>query len=333
MNSDLMRIVWLVLILFMSNNLKLGARPLEINLFSEMNGKGLEADQKVMEKVLTELGHHVHCRYLYEPVLDSSHVDVNIFFQVIPEPWLPYASHNWLIPNPEWYTQEKELLNKVDLILCRTKEVERIFDLLNLETYFLGFTSVDCYKPEYPKNFSQLFHLCGQNRQKGTLPIVNLWQRNPTLPFLVMVEQIHLGQFFSNLDNFYLVSQRVDEPTLRRLQNTSGIHLCPSETEGFGHYIMEAMSSGAIVVTTNAPPMNEFITDERCLVDFESFAPERLGIKYYVSSDALEKTLHILASIPIDEKRRMGWNNRINFLKREAEFKENMRRLLLEITE
>ncbi|CUI16668.1 putative glycosyltransferase [Candidatus Protochlamydia naegleriophila] len=329
----LMGIVWVVMLFCMPNSLKLHARPLEINLFSEKNGKGLESDQKIMEKVLAELGHHVHCRYLYEPAINPSNVDVNIFFQVIPEQWLPYASHNWFIPNPEWYTQEKGLLDRVDLILCRTREVERIFRSLSLETYFLGFTSVDCYKSEYQKNFSQLFHLCGQNRQKGTLPLVNLWQQNSTLPLLVLVEQIHLGQSFPNSNNLYLISQRVEEPTLRFLQNTSGIHLCPSETEGFGHYIMEAMSSGAVVVTTNAPPMNEFITDERCLVDVESSAPERLGVKYYIGSAALEKTLQKLASIPIHEKRRMGWDNRINFLKKEAEFKENLSRLLLQIGE
>ncbi len=330
MNHYLLRII-IVLIFCLPNTLKANVKPLEINLFSEMNGKGLEVDQKIMDKALTELGHHVHCRDLYEPVMDSTHVDVNIFFQVIPEPWLPNATRNWFIPNPEWYTQEKALLDKVDLILCRTKEVERIFRSLNFETYFLGFTSVDCYNSDYQKNFSQFFHLCGQNRQKGTLPIIDLWQRNSSLPLLVMVERIHLDTLFSDSSNLRLISQRVDEPTLRFLQNTSGIHLCPSETEGFGHSIMEAMSVGAVVVTTNAPPMNEFITDKRCLVDFESSASERLGVKYCVDSEALDRTLQNLASIPAHEKQKMGLNNRVNFLKKRSKFKENLKRLLLQI--
>ena len=36
---------------------------------------------------------------------------------------------------------------------------------------------------------------------------------------------------------------------LREIQNANLFHLCPSETEGFGHYIVEALSVGAIVLT------------------------------------------------------------------------------------
>ncbi|KAJ3126874.1 hypothetical protein HK100_010034 [Physocladia obscura] len=48
---------------------------------------------------------------------------------------------------------------------------------------------------------------------------------------------------------------------LRRLQLASGVHVCPSEQEGFGHYINEARALSALVITTNHPPMNEFIVD------------------------------------------------------------------------
>ena len=46
--------------------------------------------------------------------------------------------------------------------------------------------------------------------------------------------------------------------TLRALYNSRLFHLCPSEYEGFGHYIHEALACGAIVVTSDLPPMNEF---------------------------------------------------------------------------
>lgn len=38
------------------------------------------------------------------------------------------------------------------------------------------------------------------------------------------------------------------------------IHVCASEREGFGHYINEARAAGALVVSTDHPPMNELIT-------------------------------------------------------------------------
>jgi hypothetical protein len=37
-----------------------------------------------------------------------------------------------------------------------------------------------------------------------------------------------------------------------------GVHLCLSSKEGFGHYLNSARASGALVVVTDHPPMNEF---------------------------------------------------------------------------
>lgn len=39
------------------------------------------------------------------------------------------------------------------------------------------------------------------------------------------------------------------------------VHVCPSSREGFGHYINEARSVGALVVTIAAGPMNELVQD------------------------------------------------------------------------
>ena len=44
--------------------------------------------------------------------------------------------------------------------------------------------------------------------------------------------------------------------------NRCAVHLCPSSYEGFGHYINEARSVGAFIVTTNAQPMNELVTPD-----------------------------------------------------------------------
>jgi hypothetical protein len=48
---------------------------------------------------------------------------------------------------------------------------------------------------------------------------------------------------------------------IRRLQAASGVHICASEREGFGHYLNEARGAGALVISTDHPPMNEMVQD------------------------------------------------------------------------
>ncbi|MGK5595299.1 MAG: glycosyltransferase [Parachlamydiaceae bacterium] len=304
---------------------------LTVNVFTWRNGEGLEADQKIISRVLEEQGHLVYCKDLYSVPENPEKVDLNIFFQVIDNNWLPYAKANYFVPNPEWYYQEISLLKEVDLILCRTKEVERIFKDLNLPTYYLGFTSRDCYLPEVQKDFSVFFHLGGSQGYKGTAPLVSLWLHQPTFPSLVLIKQNWvLKEPCPN--NLHWVPERLDEPTLRFFQNVCGVHLCLSETEGFGHYLMEAMSAGSVVITTNGPPMNEFITDERCLVPYEKTGSKYLGINYYINASLLEITLRSFFNLSIDERKEIGRVNRENYLQRTREFKSNLARLMQALT-
>jgi hypothetical protein len=47
---------------------------------------------------------------------------------------------------------------------------------------------------------------------------------------------------------------------IRALQSRLPLHLCVSEREGFGHYLNEARAAGALVITTDHPPMSELVT-------------------------------------------------------------------------
>lgn len=298
---------------------------LKFNILSELNGKGLEADQKILSRALKELGHQVYLGNIYDEP-PTSEVDINIFFQSINPSWLPYASLNWFIPNAEWYTQDLELLDLIDLVLCRTQETQRIFENLKLKCFFLGFTSHDCYLSHIKKDFSLFFHLAGGSEQKGTQPIVDSWLRNSSFPLLIILK--HFCTVRPRQANLHWITHRVEEPTLRDLQNSCGIHLCLSETEGFGHYIMEALSTRAVVVTVDAPPMNEFIKDPRCLVPFKACSPQLLGTNYYVDPVQLEVVINNLKELPIKELRRIGLENRAMYLKKTYQFTNSLKKLI-----
>ncbi len=303
------------------------AFSLNIHLFSEKNGKGLEVDQKILAHFLENLGHEVSCFGLCEEVPSSFPVDINIFFQVINLARCSHATANWFIPNPEWYYQGLEELAAIDLILCRTKEVERIFQGLNKKTYLLGFTSRDCYRPDIPKNFSAFLHVAGTSDQKGTPAILSVWSRTPSFPPLTLIKH-HSSSPFPEQENVHWIHYRLEEEALRELQNQCGIHLCLSETEGFGHYLMEAMSTGAVVITTDAPPMNEFMTDRRCLVPAFRSRPQCLGINYYVHAGSLKETLHRLRKLSLEDLQAIGRENREIYLKKTEEFKQRLVLLL-----
>ncbi len=307
-------------------------RPLKINVFSINNGVGLEAQRKLMRKALESLGHIVHDREYNEmPTLLNlySLADINIFMEIICPQWLPYAKLNWLVPNPEWYVQDLALLNKIDLALCFTHEAERIFREMGINAYFSGFTSFDCYHSGIEKNFSRYLHVAGKSTMKGTPAIADLWKTDRSLPQLTVICHWWERPFFQ--ENLEWISTKIPENRLRHLQNHCGIHLCPSETEGFGHYIMEAMSAGAVVVTTDAPPMNEFITDKRCLVPYQKIDQRYLATRYFIAPEDLEKTIRDLRSLPESELKKIGENNRAMYLQKTQEFQANLERLLNQV--
>lgn len=304
-----------------------GITPLNIRIFSENNGYGLEADQKILKDALERLGHSVEVLYYRNVSVHASKIDVNIFFEKINPKWFNKARYNWFIPNPEWYFQPQNFLKRLSLILCRTKEVERIFNSLHLKTYYLGFTSRDCLQIGIPKDFSIFFHLAGGAIQKGTNTIVDIWANDDQLPLLILLKQLHYSHI-PELDNLSLITEHLPEEDLRVFQNKCGFHLCPSETEGFGHYIVEAMSAEAVVITTDAPPMNEFIKDKRCLVSYNSTAQKHLGTNYYVDPVELKNTIINLMHLPQSELEEIGRKNREHYLQKTEDFYNRLELLL-----
>jgi len=298
--------------------------PLKIHIFCEANGKGLEKDRNILKESLESLNCIVDCFENNVQVLVSD-CDVNIFVQHINPNQIPSAKHNWFIPNPEWCFDDITLLESMDLILCRTREVERIFKNLNLNTYFLSFTTKDRYVENIKKQHQRYLHVAGSSEYKGTRAIITAWEQQNRFPYLTILK---MNIMPLNSTNLKIINRYVSQERVIRLQNECLIHLCPSETEGFGHYIMESMSAGAVVLTTNAAPMNEFIEDKRCLIPYEKTSSQRLATLYYVGVSDIEKHIYKFKQLPIDELLKIGKSNRERYLKISKTFNENLKNLI-----
>lgn len=300
---------------------------LNITIYSRQNGAGLEKDQKILADALQELGYQIRCKdYKFFDPSKEIYSDINIFFERIPKNFMSFASINWFIPNPEWFfPSDEESLKTVDLILCRTCEVERIFQSLQMNTFYLGFSSIDCFDSSIQKDFSK-YILLGSNMQKGTSTVVKAWISNPNFPFLFA--RVPKSMEKINSPNMLIFPNPLEEAKLRELQNQCGVHVCISETEGFGHYIMEAMSTGGVVITTDAPPMNEFIKEKRCLVPYQRSSIKGLGINYYADRIQFEQTIKNIMNLSKEELLEIGKMNRESYTKKSQEFKENLKELM-----
>jgi hypothetical protein len=151
------------------------------------------------------------------------------------------------------------------------------------------------------------FHLAGRSANKGTATLMATWRRHPGWPRLTVLQSPRSAGEVVRAPN---IDHRVDyipDAELRRIQNAHRFHLCPSETEGFGHYLVEAMGIGAVVTTLDAPPMNEMITPARgALIPYSSTGRQSLATTYFYEGTALEAAIQRLLETPDAELERMG---------------------------
>ena len=111
----------------------------------------------------------------------------------------------------------------------------------------------------------------------------------------------------STAANIRFMRGYLDDEALRVLQNSHRFHLCPSEAEGWGHYIAEAMSVGAVTLTSDAPPMNELIDAERgLLIGGHSGRRQNLTYLYCFDDQALEAAVERALSLSEPQLVAMG---------------------------
>lgn len=307
--------------------LDLPLEALKVNIISKdlLNAAGKEVDAILLKTELENQGHAVRL-FDYRKENELTDADINIFLAQFNLDYFPKAKLNWLLANPDFYVAKIKELKQFDLILCKTEESLRIFQSLGQPCYYLGFTSKDCYQSHFSKDYSKFIHVAGKSVMKGTEEVYSAWIKHPELTKLTLIKR--RGPQMMSVKNIKLITRRVSENYLLKLQNRSGIHICPSKTEGFGHYIMEAMSAGCVVVTTDAPPMNEFIKDKRCLAGYSHTDQHNLSTIYIVDEEKLVNTVKALQLLSIKELEEIGEDNRKEYLRRKAEFKQNFRKLM-----
>jgi len=249
--------------------LALSKKIIKINIITHNNQYGLSNDIKLLINNLKKSfydKYQIAFNFVNFYMNRCPEADINIFLEIVNGPMTKKAKYNIFVPNQEWFYKHWEVyLDCYDMILCKTHHTYRMFSKfvkehqLNTEVKYISWSSIDRYYPNIKKDYKKILHLCGRSIYKNTQLTINAWK--PTYPELYIVFNPKFVKLKPKLqDNIKYLQTRLDEGRLTQLMNVCGIHLCCSSTEGFGHYLNEAKSAGAVVLTTDAAPMNELIT-------------------------------------------------------------------------
>jgi hypothetical protein len=254
----------------------------------------------------------------------------NLFIESVEEHFIPLGRVNVLLPHPEWFRERYlRFLPQMDWVFALTHHAQPIFESRGARVKYLGFSC-----PERGSNGkawsrpTSALHIAGASRLKGTEVILDLWSKHPEWPFLHVLRSpvSYDGVPMPWIErvcpsNVSLVTARLTAAEVSNLQDSVPIHICTSESEGFGQIIAEAMSAGAIVITTDAPPMNELVRPDRgILVAVQRSEPLRLGTRYFVEVDDLERKIDQAVAMPPQERARLGMAAKKWFSRTDAEF-------------
>lgn len=288
-----------------------------INLLSRDNGVGLSTDMQLLEGILTPAGHQVRRVDWRDPQVPAA--DVNIHLELLNHRNLPRARHNIGIFNPEWFQPNwRRYLAHFSQLWAKSQECHDVMRKWGSRRVRLtGFASRDLYDPAILRK-PHVLHLAGHSSHKNTDAVLAAWRADQEgkLPPLTVISHVPRDV---PLDVRLL--GHLDEQQLRRELNTHQIHLCPSRAEGWGHYITEAMSTAAVVITTDASPMNEHIrSDSGLLLKPYAVGRTHAARTYSITPAAIADAAHRARLMSEAAREKMGQAARARVLARNAEF-------------
>lgn len=317
-----------------------------INLIAWDNQRGLSHDLRLLQQALEDCGHKVtltdagpkrrdgawearrqRLRMAWHWLLSggrkATRHDVNLMLEHVRPACLGLARRNVLIPNPEWFSaRDRRWLPRFDAVFTKSRIATDTFLREGRPTHYIGFRSVDCHDVDVPRT-TEFLHLAGASRMKGTERLLAVWRRHPEWPLLRVLQSPQTAQptpsTHANID--HRIGYVHDIAEIRRMQNAHAFHLCLSEAEGWGHYIVEAMSCAAVVITCDAPPMNELVRPDRgLLVHAHEAGKLNASMRYHFDVAALETTIERAIAMHATERELMGARARAWFLGNQQDF-------------
>jgi glycosyltransferase involved in cell wall biosynthesis len=297
---------------------------LRVNVITNPNSAGLRTDADIVCFLLHAMGIDTLIVDMFSYPLDerARGSDLNIFLESLHEGryLTGYARANWLVPNAEWYYPHlwDRYLPLISLILCKTQHAYRLWSqrVGPSRCLYTGFESRDMLTPYWISRDAGFIHIAGKSESKGTDAIAEAWKRLPYHPLTVITSssndaEVQISRRLMNLFSGCAMNVRhlhsLSDEQLSAQLSGHRFAIQPSLYEGYGHSIHEALSAQCVVLTTDAPPMNEFAgIDLSALIPVVRRVPRMMVEFSHCSVDGIRNRVEAAAGMREEDLDRIG---------------------------
>ncbi|RLN60177.1 hypothetical protein BBJ29_003377 [Phytophthora kernoviae] len=287
---------------------------------------------------------------IYDPELNRK-VD---YFDLCPKTAMLFFQHYWedipssprwpkdkkmyLMPNIEMWELDETHFWRVDVVLCKTRICEdRLNRWYEQEGNPRG-TKIIYTKHTSSDQASYARRVLGDEvkpKDFSDVRFIHTWAYDGMFKG-GYEKRIPKSQIRLNTD-------QVDAREFDKAIAETSYFLCPSQMEGYGHYMNQARASGGVIITTDMEPMKELIpSDDMGLKVPTKFGNDRnmfLGgrskkrhglkgvpgmVAVFNSRDLCKTVDHLLNDFSVDQRREMGSNARRQYHKDTKFFEQAM---------
>jgi len=225
-------------------------------LYNKSNPFGISQDVEVLEWALQSLDkENVRIRRA-DPLEPPVPLSVAIHLEVPYAGWMPWASTNYLLLNPEWYETEawESYLAQFDGVLFRDMESKQRFQVKypHVTTYFVNWCcSRDAVDTKSPQSMDLkdgfVWFLGGsKNKREAAQTMLQTWKSEWPKLFVYTTKELDVsGTLQSNVE---IRVEDLDKDQRKKLQAWYPGHVCVSQAEAFGYTAAEAEANGALVL-------------------------------------------------------------------------------------
>lgn len=314
---------------------------MRVNIIGGAPNTGIAHDMRILHGLIVHaLGNDVSVQHVPHFHPSCGEAELNFFVEVINPALFPYAAKNIWIPNPEWtYKTWEPYLYMVDEVWVKTLDAVKIFGDIGIAARYVGWTSADKVFPD-TKDYTKAIVPIGKNIWRNPKPLIQAYMKikalkelpgfYENLPHVTLIYQIKLPDVPEVVkDKFTCITERLADKDYDALLHESGLAICLSAAEGFGHAVNEAMSAGCNLLLSPIEPFRE-LTREALWVSSSKIIPhpQCLGNLEDVSVESVVESLALYVASSPEARVRATNQNRKQYEDRHSLFVETMKESL-----